>query len=339
MPNAYVLNQMPSGYGHALSLLAEMLVGAGWQYLGSGDGASGYSATGKIFSGISTGPGGWGNARAWARLGMGAREIVVQHNAAGGFRLKYSSAAKFIGGTPSANTTPSAVDERYIQGGATDATPTYCTAYYSTGVVTGIDRFQGAALSGGAGGFWIAACRAGGATSCYSALMMDPVTSVPEDPDPVVWYACKASQDAFKTSGNFGHSATAPGIVAPGGSSYGSWTFMNASKTDFITVDAIGYVTAGYDGHAAPAAAGQTVNVVRGIGLNINPFNGKDDALPVPYGRVYGWQAPNGLKGWSTMARWTGLPRATFTDTLIDRQWVAVGNVWLPWDGVTPPIN
>lgn len=342
MPNAYILNQLPVGYGHAVSLLAEMLVAAGWSYKGSGDGLSAYSATGKVFTGTGTGAGGWNNARAWARLASpggagGGREIVLQHNAANGLRVKYSAAATFNGGTPSAIATPSATDERYIQGGATDATPTYCTLFYSTGVVTGLDRFLGAAMSVAPYGFWYAGCRAGGATAAYSALMMDPVTSVPEDPDPVVWYASRSNVDAFKYIGNYPMSGAAPGIIAPGSNSTGCWAHMNVSKVDFISVDPWGFATSPTDG-VTPSTITNT-GIIRGSGLSPNPFNGKDDALPVTYGRHVAWQAPTGIKGWSTLARWTGIPRATFSDDFANRQWIAVGNLWLAWDGVTPPIN
>jgi hypothetical protein len=48
---------------------------------------------------------------------------------------------------------------------------------------------------------------------------------------------------------------------------------------------------------------------------------------------------PNGIKGWSTLMRWPTVNRANFLDTLDNKQWVYVGNVWVPWDGITAPQN
>jgi hypothetical protein len=341
MPNAYILNQLPTSYGQALSLFVEMLVGAGWSYKASGDGLAGYSATGKIFTGTGAGALGWSNARAWARLAMpdGVREIVVQHNAAAALRLKYSRVAKFIGGAPSATVTPSATDERYIQGGATDAAPTYCTAFYSTGILTSLDRFQGAAMSAAPYGFWIGACRTPGGASVWSVLMLDPVVSVPEDPDPYVWYACRFNLEGFRTGGNHAIPNTTTAGVAPGASNFGVWAVMDTVSGNLVTVDPMAYASSPYDGNAPGYSTSGNVSLIRSYGNDVNPFNLEDDALPIQYGRIAAWPAPNGLKGWSTFTRWTGVQRNAFVDTLRSRQWICAGNVWLPWDGITVSLN
>lgn len=101
---------------------------AGWSIQSYGTGTGGtYSATGA----------GWTAAslttldRAWVRMRDpgGIVEDVCQFNNAGGntnnTRNKYSPFAKFIGGSPNANTVPSATDEVFWTGGGTDASPTY----------------------------------------------------------------------------------------------------------------------------------------------------------------------------------------------------------------------
>jgi hypothetical protein len=308
---------------------------------------AGYSATGKIFTGTGAGALGWSNARAWARLAMpdGVREIVVQHNAAAALRLKYSRVAKFIGGAPSATVTPSATDERYIQGGATDAAPTYCTAFYNTGVLTGVERFQGAAIATAPYGFWIGSCQTPSAVSAWSVLMLDPVVSVPEDPDPYVWYAARYLGDGFRAGGNFGINPASAGI-APGGINTGVWAVMDTSG-NLITVEPLSYTSyvnvlgAAISEGGFDVTGGNTFtwHTLRGGGYAVNPFNGKEDPLPILYARPVWWTVPRGIKGWSTLVRWTGILRTTFNDTADGYKLIAVGNVWLPWDGITPPLN
>jgi hypothetical protein len=130
-------NQLPlNNYGVMYELLTN-LVAAGWQIVSSGDGLSAYSSSGNVFSnGFASGANGLGNTRAWFRaqapLFSGVhRELVVQMGATGNLvRVKYSPAAGFVGGAPSANTVPSATDEGVITGGGTDASPTF-TSYIS----------------------------------------------------------------------------------------------------------------------------------------------------------------------------------------------------------------
>lgn len=333
MANAYILNQVPTGYGQAMSLLAEMLVAAGWSYKASGDGLAGYNATGKVFTGTSSGALGWNNNRAWARLqGPAAtREIVIQHNAAGGLRLKYSASAKFIGGTPSATVTPSATDERVLRGAGTDATPTL-SAFWSTSTPSGLVKYQGAAMGTAPYGFWMASALAP-AGALQTGLMMDPVSGVPEDPDPVVWHV--ATLNAFYIAFASQGAVSTTSYPAPGGVVEGSFAHMDPLATQFLCVHASGY-TAGW---AFGPSVGSSWNYTWGnAGVNLNPFNGKHDTLPFLYARA---AIPSltqlGIKGWSTLARWTTVTRINFADTINSKQWICVGMVWLPWDGLTVP--
>lgn len=336
MPNAYVLNQIPAGYGAAVSLFVEMLVSAGWTYKASGDGLAAYSATGKVFTGTGAVAGGWNNNKAWARLADpgGGREFVIQHNAGAGLRLKYSASAKFVGGSPSATTPPSATDERVMQGGGTDAAPSFCANFFSGNVATSGTRFQGAALATAPYGFWFFGANTPSGTATNAVIMMDPVLGVAEDPDPVVWYCCRSAGNvAYMTNtGGYGGSNS-----PPGGNNFGTWAHMDVAKSQFVYVDAMAYLQGGGEG----GNISTTVNVVRGTAFAVNPFNGKDDILPIMYANpaIGGGPTPYGLKGWSTLVRYTGIRRNTILDTLNSKQWICAGNCWLPWDGVTSPMN
>jgi hypothetical protein len=75
-----------------------------------------------------------------------------------------------------------------------------------------------------------------------------------------------------------------------------------------------------------------------------NPFNGKHEALPIPYLRPSyaanggsAYAAACGFKGWSTLTRWTTQARASFSDTLNSKAWICFGTLWLAWDGTTTP--
>lgn len=337
MADAIIANVIPTTYGQTLSLLVEMLVSAGWSYKGSGDGLSGYSSTGKIFTGTGSGALGWGQARAWARLqGPGAvREIVVQHNNTNGFRLKYSPLAKFTGGSPSATVTPSATDEKYVQGGGTDATPTY-GAYFSASILTTGIKCQGFASGTTPYGFWFSGFLTP-AGACQFGLMMDGVQSVTEDPDPVVWHI--GTSDVF-TNGALGQPAatgmTLAQFAASGGSNHGTWGFMDLALTNFA------YLMPGSTGYGSPTAGSITGGVMHGVngsGSAVNVFNGKHDADPVRWGRPPIAATVVGSKGWSKGARWTTISRTTGLDTLDSKRWVCQGLLWLPWDGVTTPTN
>lgn len=339
MADAIIANVIPTTYGQALSLLAEMLVSAGWSYKASGDGLSGYSSTGKIFTGTGSGALGWSNARAWARLQDPAarREIVVQHNNAGPLRVKYSALAKFTGGSPSATVTPSATDEKYLPGGASDATPTYSGAFFPAGVLTSAVKCQGFASGTAPYGFWYTGfATPGGATQF--GLMMDPVQSVPEDPDPVVWHW--GTTDCFWI-GALGQGAgtgiTSGSFTANGGSNHGTWGWMDVAMTNFVYVMP-GSLAFG-NLQIVPITASQAAQVCYG-GTGLNPFNAKNDALPLLWGRPNVASTNLGLKGWSTLARWTvAAQRTTGLDTLDSKRWVCQGALWLPWDGATTPTN
>lgn len=331
MPDAFIVNAVPNGYGAAMSATVEMLVAAGWVYKASGDGLAAYNATGKVFTGTAAGATQWNNTRAWCRLAdpSDAREICLQHNAAAGLRWKCSRVSKFVGGTPSATVVPSAADERVIWGAGTDAAPTFSN-FFGTGVATAGCRFQGAAKSAAPYGFWVGSNVLGGAIQC--GVMFDPVTSVPEDIDPVVWHI--GTTAAFQ-NGGFGF-ANATTWLAPGTANQGIYAHMDATAATFVGVQPGTYCVGLVGTGTVPVS---TCYVTSSLGLNLNPFNSKHEALPIAYLRPTPAATSIGFKGFSTLARWTCTARLTFQDCLDNKNWICVGALWLPWDGLTSPLN
>lgn len=101
---------------------------AGWTIKCSGTGTAGtYSASTDLIVNQGTSFGGMGVIRSWwvAEDPAGLRQLCGQTIVAGSnqSRLKFSKGAKFIGGSPNANTVPSAADEQVLHGSGTDASP------------------------------------------------------------------------------------------------------------------------------------------------------------------------------------------------------------------------
>jgi hypothetical protein len=338
MADAYVRNFFPTTYGAAMSAMVEMLVSAGWTYKASGDGLAGYSSTSKIFTGTGSGALGWNNAKAWARIQnpAGTKEWLFQHDAAAGARIRYSPAAKFTGGSPSATVTPSATDAVTLRGGGTDAAPTYGASWYTASVTTGGVVFQGLARGSAPYGFWFAGQVSPGSTK-QACLIYDPVTGAPEDPDPYTIQAATASGCVANTSNmarEYTTNAGDPRTTTAGGVVEGVFGFMDLALTSFVYLQPPGYI---HDINTQFSSG--TMLIVLGSRGVANPFNAKHESLPVLYLRPAHVLAAAscGFKGWSTLARWTTVARASFSDTLDNKNWICFGAFWLAWDGVTVP--
>jgi hypothetical protein len=335
-----------------------MLATAGWTYQASGAGTGqSYNATGKVFTNTGSGSTGWSNTGAWARMQDpgGGRELVFQHNNSAAVRIKYSSSARFIAGSPANNITPSATDEVYLWGAGPDATPSYGNNWFwnapNVPYIGGGNTvtFLGAAKDTAPYGFWFASQNLGtvnGHTpNWFSTLMMDPVTSVPEDPDPVVFHI--SDQSGFAGSLNVdGSTNSSTAWDRPsGGTNVGVFGYMNAAKTRFIGLGLSQYVSGvaqqqgDGSGTLVPWPSSSSGTPSGNAWLAANSFSGKQDMLPFFYHREQNnnTELP-GIKGWSTMCRLSSLI-APYRETAASKAWINLGALWLPWDGVTTPFQ
>jgi hypothetical protein len=80
------------------------------------------------------------------------------------------------------------------------------------------------------------------------------------------------------------------------------------------------------------------VGTVAPDALGSNPENGRDDGLPIVWGRytVTSNFLGNGLKGMSQKVKWTGTDRVT-GDTLDSLNYIVFDDTIWEWDGTTVP--
>lgn len=117
-------NFVPATYAEAVFRTKQLLKTAGWVHQASGDGLAAFSATpgniNDVIAAAGAGAGGMANTNAWFVIkepGSGTRQICYQRGLDNTrWRVKYSVAAGFNGGTPSATTTPTATDEQFLAG-------------------------------------------------------------------------------------------------------------------------------------------------------------------------------------------------------------------------------
>jgi hypothetical protein len=305
MTDAFTTNFVPSTAGNAFWQLFTMLMGAGWTVKGSGDGLSSVNLAGNTFTNAgAAGAHGYSNNNAWIRLQDpgGVREFVISNDSTSAARITYSPSAKFTsGGTASVQ--PTAADQQTVWGSGTNAAPSYA-GFLPNNVTSSGSKFQGGARGSAPYGFWFAAADVpAGATTM--AFFMDPLTGAsPNDSDPVV--VC--------VSNGFGPSSVQ-------GSCFG---FMDVGKTSWQQITQLSYTGGG--GAVVDAAGGA-----------LNPFDGQNDALGCLYYRL---SSPGlGKKGWSTLFRYTTIPRINFLDWAGNLTWIVVGGYFTFWDGATTPTN
>lgn len=185
------VNFIPATGAEAMYRLKTVLKAAGWIVPASSDGST-YNASGDQISSGGSGAGGMANSGAWfvVREPGGRREWCCQKITSSSnqsWRVKYSALGRFTGGTPDADTTPSAADERIIVGGGTDASPSWATLFTSDGAYRCHVTAESDAVNGA---YWFglyAAVTPTGAAVTF--LFQDPVlagSGSPLDEDPVV---------------------------------------------------------------------------------------------------------------------------------------------------------
>lgn len=307
----YSVNNTPATGSVAIFLLMQNLIAAGWTVLGSSDGTT-YNPSGNVITSGSSGAGGFGNADAWFRIqcpvANGAtREFTFQHSGASNatLRIKYSMAAGFIGGSPSATETPSAGDQEIILGGGSDSSPTFATALPADGTY----RFHTAAGDISVGyGFYYITLTTGTTTTNYSMVMetLQSSTFTSGDPDPTIIYP--------------------PNNAGFPPNTYGEWFSWYAPTPTWTTPQLCGI-------GGAPAFPG---------GAGSNPNTSKEDGVPIPVVRDSGQSAPFGWKGFLSMSVWAGVTVTNMStiDTITtgSKDRIYYSNLWLPWNGSNPTI-
>lgn len=328
MATQYLFTTITSGatqYGQAMSAFIGMLTGAGWVVRGSGDGAGGtFSTSTSVFTGTGSGAGGWSNANAWIRIQdpSASREFLIQHDNGGGAKIRYSPFSLFTNtanGAVSATVPPTAQDEKYLRGSAA----TFGAAWFAVAATV---TYYGAAFDTSPYGFWFAGST-GSATK--TGLTFDPVTSQSGDPDPYVIQVGSTNSYAVNTSnlGRDGNSSTTWSVTSTtfGGTTEGCFSVMGPERSFYYVQPA---------GYACGTGAVTANYIINGSGLAANPFNTKSDPFPVLYVRMQQGNATvsPGIKGWSTLARWTTTTKTSAVDTLNSQNFMCVGALWLPWN-------
>jgi len=292
----------------ALWSVIQMWIAAGATKLADSDGTT-YSSSGAQVTGGGSGTNGLGNTSAWVRLRLpDGRELTIQRGSSNiAWRVKYSKAAQFTGGSPGAARTPSATDEALRFGGGTDASPSYSTWFASDGTYQlygGVDAVAG---------WWFATkITVGGATGPggWFDVLGTPSSG---DLDPSTFYIA---------------SPTNPFVVA-----------SIADREAAITNSGV-FSWMNFDGgaEAYTPTPGLTVNDSGGpvwpLNAGVNPNTGKDQLRLIEYARKVGTGTTGG-KGVSSFVCWLSAARSageTFTvSTTRDR--IAFGVVSFPWNG------
>lgn len=287
-------------------------IAAGATKVADSDGTT-YSASGAQVTGGGSGTNGLGNTSAWVRLRLpDGRELTIQRGSNNTqWRVKYSKAAQFSGGTANATRTPSAADEALRFGGGTDASPTYSQWFPTDGTYL---------LYGGCdpvAGWWFGTkITIGGAVGPGGWFDVLGTPSV-SDADPSTFYI--ATQ-------------TNPFVVA-----------SIADREAVITNSGVfSWMNFGGGSASYTPTPGLTVNdsggVVWPLNAGTNPNTGKDQLRLIEYGRKTGTGTTGG-KGVSSFVAWLSAARSageTFTvSTAYDR--IAFGVVSFPWKG-TPVV-
>lgn len=296
--------------------LKAALIARGWTVPSSSDGTT-YNSSGDQISSGAAGANGLGNANAWFRIkcpATGTREFVFQRVSAAAWRIKYSVAG-FTAGSPSATRVPSATDEVVIIGGGTDAAPTGGTwgsvdaTAQKWNVITG-DASEGYSFT--------VHSHAPGTFTMTMALTFDYMEQAnASDLDP---YVILSGTAAFAYS----YSGMQTGDPAANGNGGRFWYKYDVAGVTRVWV---GTTTT----NAGPAIASAS--------LGPNPFNGKDEIVPVIYWRSL---APTqGFKGISRIFKQCTVFRAAGDGFSLNstRDLVCViaisgaSMTLIPWDG------
>ena len=316
MSFAYDYNNSAITGAQAMYQLKTLLKTQGWVINKSSDGTT-YNSSGDQITSGSSGATGMANNSAWFVI-MGPtqdgynRSFAIQRGTTNlVWKVKYSLGAGFSGGSPSATQMPSATDEQTILGGGTDASPSFASLFAAD------SGYRYHAIAGGAAEnyvFYSAAYPIGGGT-CTHSIYFDRLASstyATEDSDPYVM--------------NFGANALTSAIWSNSANNCPlTWWKKGLVGETFTKVMAAFY----YDGTSSLIGATGT-----------NPFNGKDDGLPIFYGRPTAAGTVNGFKGISRFLYFKLAARSTGDTISVSstRDKIYFDDIIFPWNGVSPLI-
>jgi hypothetical protein len=310
------LNTQPATGAVFVFALINAIVAAGGAVLSDSDGTT-YSSTGTAVTHSGTGAGGLANNRAWRRVRLpSGQQLVFQRSTASNltWRVCRSRVLGFAG-TGTATQIPSADDAVIELGGGTDAAPTFATL---------IGRTDGSS--------WWAQIRVEstapyrvlaigyddhGAGHVHTVFAMDSVRmpAGTTDPDPYVVIAI---------GGTLGSDVLEPGTISDDSGAKPAPHALLGGSYQVVT--------------AAPLIVDTGSATVAPLDVPISPLTAKWDLLPLTYVRRGGASNPNGVKGESTLFRWTPLAAHVTGDTYSvfkadDR--IVLSNVVALWGGTS----
>lgn len=353
------VNLQPASFIEALYRLKEQLKTAGWIHQASSDGTTFITTVGNVndkITGFGTsGAGNWGAGHGWwigaapGAVSGSTRQICIERVSSDtAIRIKYSYAAGFTGGSPSATQTPSATDEQLLQGSGTNASPTGANIF--SNVTAGLFRWHICANSASPYEFYAVGTGFGNATPA-AGMMMDYVSSANNlDNDPYVLHWLGLNGLGSSTSPALGSitpnvdTTFYPKCWFRAGMTNSCWAGVFPSfVAQYINGLAINAVTFGVANGGGPPSSGFD----EVMGSNI--FNGLIDIFPTIWYRpeILGTTNQNvtgvavqGYKGISTLLHTSSAPlgqaqlmsRSTAGDTIF---W---GAFLLPWNGTNPLI-
>ena len=287
--------------------LKERLKAQGWTVPRSGD-ASTYNSSGDQITSSGSGAGGMRNNRAWFEIRSpdGQHNFIFQVPFPGySWRNKYSENA-FTGGTPSANTCGSAVNEVVILGSGTDASPSGASAFR----FSASSRLMNVSVEDQAPyRFWanghVVGTLAPDAITCVDQFIADSYDA--SDPFPFV-----VGHNYLPTS-------------AKGFTNYGEMYSQYGGTWNEVAL-------------IAPAGWGRINELVAAGG--VDPISGDDIPFPAIWGRHPLDSAPTGWRGVSSLFE-VSLVNRSNADTATrsstrDRIYVADGTLTAAWNGEVP---
>jgi len=303
-----LVNYIPSSGADATYRLKNVLSSSSWTVVSSSDGTT--AVEGDCWSSATPAA----NNYAWTLLRSAdeTRYFTFQRGTNNQYwRVKYLSGSYNADGT--ATTTPTAVTgsgvlpEAVVQGGGTDASPSFGSqTYYSDGsyrlhiVADTVTQW-----------WWLGAFGIGSISSVYTHLGLDILNGAnSNDPDPVVVF--RNSDQWFYSEGYYGWSCQATWK-----NSAGNWEWQVAPQLPYN-------------------------NPHNSVGTN--SITGKVDALPIIFYRYSAHGYPFGYKGTSTTMRWVpqtgGITRGTLLNITGDKSHIVLGGggtyrYCVPWNGTS----